>query len=108
MGDNNFNDNASHNQIRVGIACDLYDDLYLKTAMIDKKEINTMATLPRASFVNVDITKTHVFKVERDKITFEPASESNIKTYKVYDSNANIVISVMRYNQHVDMLILSE
>ena len=97
-----------HNQLRIGVASDLFDGLYLKTAMIDKKDSSTIDTLPRASFINVDISKAHVFKVDKENITFEPASASNIKTYDVYGKDADIVISVMRYNQNTDMLIFSE
>ena len=105
LGNNVIN---GHNQIRIGVACDLLDDMYLKTAMIDKSNIGTIDTLSRSDFVNIDIQKSHVFKVERNNILFEPSSVSNIKTSEVYKTGADIVISVMRYNQRVDMLILSE
>lgn len=103
-----YNVTNGHNQLRIGVASDLFDGLYLKTAMIDKKDSSTIDTLPRASFINVDISKAHVFKVDKENITFEPASASNIKTYDVYGKDADIVISVMRYNQNTDMLIFSE
>lgn len=103
-----------HNQLRVGIASNLFDEMYLNTAMIDKTNSELIdkpvenGGLSKSDFVNISIAKSHVFKVDKENITFEPSSASNIKTYDVYGKDASIVISVMRYNQNVDMLIFSE